>query len=81
MPYQAQLVIYTSDANYLCSGTIITSSIIATAAHCLTDNNLSSNGPVFRTGLSVGVTVGKTTLNYWPKIKVLNDDEYYMYKE
>ena len=73
LPYQAELIIYASSGTYLCGGTVISASFIATAAHCVTDAGQSHNGPVLLSGLSIGITVGQTALNYWPPIKVRND--------
>ena len=70
LPFQAELIIYSSSGTFLCGGTVISASFIATAAHCVTDAGKSGSGPVLLAGLSVGITVGQTALNYWPPITV-----------
>ena len=55
-----------SDSNstaYLCGGTLVTHSIVVTAAHCVTDSALSTSGPVFTTGIRVLVIAGQVDRN------------------
>ena len=58
-PYQVRLSIASGSTTYLCGGTIVSTSLVVTAAHCVTSSTASTSSPVFLSGISVTAIAGQ----------------------